>query len=188
MVRPPGASDRGPVRHASLLASFRASQLRQRPARRPVGHNPSKEVSVTHSSGLSELLTAERGPVIIGIDELDKMSEEDARQFPNDIKTVFGQRDCYYLVSVSEDAMSAFERRGMRFRDVFEDETACRWPERAVPVARSPLLLRDAEAVAMDLANDFLTMLSHQVVDCAASRGGSTDVRPRSGEARRRCP
>jgi hypothetical protein len=59
--------------------------------------------------------------LVIGIDELDKIdNEEDARQFLNDIKGVFGVRGCYYLVSVSEDAMSSFERRGMPFRDVFD--------------------------------------------------------------------
>lgn len=58
---------------------------------------------------------------VIGIDELDKMeSEEAARRFLNDIKGVFGVPRCYYLVSVSEDAMSSFERRGMPFRDVFD--------------------------------------------------------------------
>ena len=68
-----------------------------------------------------DVLASPEQPVIIGIDELDKMaSEEDARQFLSDIKTVFGQAHCYYLVSVSVDALSAFERRGMPFRDVFD--------------------------------------------------------------------
>jgi hypothetical protein len=58
---------------------------------------------------------------VIGIDELDKMESEDAaRRFLNDIKGVFGVSRCYYLVSVSEDAMSSFERRGLPFRDVFD--------------------------------------------------------------------
>jgi hypothetical protein len=58
---------------------------------------------------------------VIGIDELDKMeSEEAARRFLNDIKGVFGVHGCYYLISVSEDAMSSFERRGLPFRDVFD--------------------------------------------------------------------
>jgi hypothetical protein len=59
--------------------------------------------------------------VLIGIDELDKMrSERAADQFLNDIKGIFGVRGCYYMVSVSEDAMVSFERRGMPFRDVFD--------------------------------------------------------------------
>lgn len=59
--------------------------------------------------------------VVIGIDELDKMeSDEAAREFLNNVKGVFGVPGCYFLVSVSEDAMSAFERRGLPLRDVFD--------------------------------------------------------------------
>jgi hypothetical protein len=61
------------------------------------------------------------GRVLIGIDELDKIESEDkARQFLNDIKAIFGIEHCYYLISVSEDAVASFERRGMPFRDVFD--------------------------------------------------------------------
>lgn len=64
---------------------------------------------------------AEKRPVVIGIDELDKMaSVEEAQRFLNEIKSLFGQPDTYYLVSLSDDAMSAFERRGLPLRDVFE--------------------------------------------------------------------
>jgi hypothetical protein len=64
---------------------------------------------------------AETHYLVIGVDELDKMeSDEAARRFLNDIKGVFGVEGCYYLVSVSEDAMSTFERRGLPFRDVFD--------------------------------------------------------------------
>ncbi len=60
-------------------------------------------------------------PLIVGIDELDKMaSPKEVRSFLNDIKSLFGQSDTYYLVSVSEQAMSAFERRGLPIRDVFD--------------------------------------------------------------------
>ena len=42
------------------------------------------------------------GPVVIGIDELDKMeSDQTARKFLNDIKAIFGLHNCFYLVSVS---------------------------------------------------------------------------------------
>lgn len=59
--------------------------------------------------------------VIIGIDELDKLeSDERAQQFLNEIKALFGQEKCFYLVSVSESAMSNFERRGIPFRDTFD--------------------------------------------------------------------
>lgn len=66
-------------------------------------------------------LAAEDGSVVIGIDELDKMESEDAALgFLNDIKGVFGVSGCYFLVSISEDALSAFERRGLPFRDAFD--------------------------------------------------------------------
>jgi len=59
--------------------------------------------------------------VIIGIDELDKIgSDEDAQRFLNEIKALFGLESCFYLISVSESAMSSFERRGLPFRDVFD--------------------------------------------------------------------
>jgi hypothetical protein len=59
--------------------------------------------------------------VIIGIDELDKIeSDERARQFVNEIKGIFGIKGCYFLVSVSEEAIGSFERRGIPFRDVFD--------------------------------------------------------------------
>jgi hypothetical protein len=59
--------------------------------------------------------------LIIGIDELDKIEDESrAQQFLNDIKSIFGVPGCHFLVSVSEDAMSSFERRGLPFRDVFD--------------------------------------------------------------------
>lgn len=59
--------------------------------------------------------------VIIGIDEMDKLaSDELAQKFLNDIKSIFGLERCFYLISVSENAMSSFERRGLPFRDVFD--------------------------------------------------------------------
>lgn len=66
-------------------------------------------------------LLAENGPVVIGIDELDKMSDVDeARSFLNDMKSLFDQPKVYYLVSISEDALTDFERRGQPVRDVFD--------------------------------------------------------------------
>jgi hypothetical protein len=61
------------------------------------------------------------GGAVIGIDELDKMeSDQTAWKFLNDVKAIFGLRRCYYLVSISEDALASFERRGIPFRDVFD--------------------------------------------------------------------
>ncbi len=61
-----------------------------------------------------------RREVRIGIDELDKMDDETARRFLNEIKVIFRIPDCFFFVSISEDAMSFFERRGLPVRDVFD--------------------------------------------------------------------
>ena len=68
-----------------------------------------------------QLAAHARGQVVIGIDEMDKMESGDvAQQFLNEIKAIFGVQKVYYLVSISEGAMSSFERRGLPFRDVFD--------------------------------------------------------------------
>lgn len=59
--------------------------------------------------------------VIVAIDELDKLSSiEGARSFMNELKALFGISDCFFLISISEDAMASFETRGLPFRDVFD--------------------------------------------------------------------
>ena len=62
-----------------------------------------------------------RVPVIIGVDELDKIEDpREAQAFLNQIKGLFGDSSCLFLISISDDAMAAFERRGMPFRDTFD--------------------------------------------------------------------
>lgn len=59
--------------------------------------------------------------VIVGIDELDKMpSTETVHLFLNQAKALFGIPGCFYILSVSENAISAFERRGLPLRDVLD--------------------------------------------------------------------
>ena len=66
-------------------------------------------------------VAGEYGRVTICIDELDKLESDDkAHLFLNEIKAIFGVQKVFYLVSVSENAISAFERRGLPFRDVFD--------------------------------------------------------------------
>jgi hypothetical protein len=66
-------------------------------------------------------LAAVSGRVLVGIDELDKMESGTAAvSFINDIKGIFGVPNCFFLISISEEAMSGFERRGLPFRDVFD--------------------------------------------------------------------
>jgi hypothetical protein len=59
--------------------------------------------------------------LIVAIDELDKLASiETAREFMNELKALFGIQDCFFLISISEDAMASFETRGLPFRDVFD--------------------------------------------------------------------
>ncbi len=60
-------------------------------------------------------------PVVIGIDEIDKIEDpREAQAFLNQIKGLFADDSCLFLVSISDDAMAAFERRGTPFRDAFD--------------------------------------------------------------------
>ena len=62
-------------------------------------------------------------PVVIIIDELDKIaSPEKAQEFINEAKALFNIdfSGCLYLISVSEDALASFERRGLPIRDAFD--------------------------------------------------------------------
>ncbi len=67
-------------------------------------------------------LTANGDSVIIGIDELDKLDPPAAQRFMNELKAIFdeGISGCYYLVSVSEEALAGFHQRGLPTRDVFD--------------------------------------------------------------------
>ena len=59
--------------------------------------------------------------VFVGIDELDKIgAPEQAERFLNEIKGIFGIPHLYFMVSVSDDALTSFERRGLPLRDAFD--------------------------------------------------------------------
>ncbi|PPK69398.1 hypothetical protein V5P93_006960 [Actinokineospora auranticolor] len=59
--------------------------------------------------------------VLITIDELDKIaSAEAAERFLNEIKGLFSAPNTQFVVSVSDDALAAFERRGLGVRDAFD--------------------------------------------------------------------
>ncbi|WP_459799770.1 hypothetical protein [Herbidospora sp. RD11066] len=61
------------------------------------------------------------GRLIIGVDELDKIgTAAQAEKFINEIKTVFGIPNAYFFVTVSDDALTAFDRRGLQLRDAFD--------------------------------------------------------------------
>jgi hypothetical protein len=81
--------------------------------------------------------------VTIVIDELDKLaSDELAQRFVNEIKAVFGVPGCYYLLSISETAMSSFERRGIRFRDAFDSALDDVFRIECLPLAESRRVIR----------------------------------------------
>jgi hypothetical protein len=58
--------------------------------------------------------------IVIGIDEIDRMSAASAERFLNDIKAIFGIPQCLYLVSVSDEALTVFERRVLQGRSAFD--------------------------------------------------------------------
>jgi hypothetical protein len=59
--------------------------------------------------------------LVIAIDELDKIANaEQAHELINEIKGIFDVPGCLFLVSVSDDAVIAFERRGIPARDAFD--------------------------------------------------------------------
>jgi hypothetical protein len=59
--------------------------------------------------------------VFIGVDELDKIgTAEQAEHFLNEVKGIFGIPHLYFMVAVSDDALNAFERRGLPLRDAFD--------------------------------------------------------------------
>jgi hypothetical protein len=62
-------------------------------------------------------------PVAVILDELDKITPaERVQEFLNEVKALFAldKPGCLFLVSVSEDALALFERRGLPVRDAFD--------------------------------------------------------------------
>lgn len=63
--------------------------------------------------------------VVVVIDELDKIdSVDDVQRFINEIKGIFDAPGTQVLVSISEDALAAFELRGLPVRDAFDSAFA----------------------------------------------------------------
>ncbi|MFC4055444.1 hypothetical protein ACFOY4_37665 [Actinomadura syzygii] len=62
-----------------------------------------------------------QGRLFIGIDEVDRIVDPvSAQRFLNEVKAVFDVPHCFYLVSVSEEALAAFERRSVTLRTAFD--------------------------------------------------------------------
>ena len=52
---------------------------------------------------------------------VDKISgAKQAQRFVNELKAILGVPHCYYLISVSDDALAAYEMRGLPVRDAFD--------------------------------------------------------------------
>ena len=76
-------------------------------------------------------------PVVIGIDEVDKIEDpRTAQAFFNQIKGLFGDTQCLFLISISDDALAAYERRGLPLRDAFDSSLST--------VVALPYLTREA--------------------------------------------
>ncbi|SDD42835.1 P-loop NTPase fold protein [Actinokineospora iranica] len=81
--------------------------------------------------------------VVIAIDELDKIeSAEAAQRFINEIKGIFAAPRTQFIVSVSSDALAAFERRGLPVRDAFDSAFQEIVPVNNLDLADTSLLLR----------------------------------------------
>lgn len=104
----------------------------QRSASSELTQQPMSYPQIVHEFGaflaatiqcLSRLPNIATPSVVIILDELDKiLSPEQAQDFVNEVKALFNLEvpGFLFLVSVSEDALSSFERRGLPVRDVFD--------------------------------------------------------------------
>jgi len=59
--------------------------------------------------------------LVVGIDEIDRIEDaEKAEKFLNDVKAIFGIPNCFYIASLSADALANFERRVVSTRTAFD--------------------------------------------------------------------
>ncbi|MFF5097341.1 MULTISPECIES: P-loop NTPase fold protein [Actinosynnema] len=69
----------------------------------------------------AEVLAADGGRVVVGVDELDRIGDaEQAQRFLNEVKAVFTVDNCFFLVAVSDDALADFELSAMGARSAFD--------------------------------------------------------------------
>ncbi|TKV29724.1 hypothetical protein FDK12_02080 [Arthrobacter sp. NamB2] len=105
-----------------------------------------KDRALSHADLISELrklLQAfaeeeDSKPVIIVIDELDKISlTTDLVDTVNDLKDLFHIEGVHFIVSVSTDALLSFEQRGLVARDAFDSSFDTIVPVRALSLDES---------------------------------------------------
>lgn len=100
-------------------------------------------------------------PVVVAIDELDKMTEHDkVRQLLRDIKGIFGVPNVYFLVSVSHEAARALNLNGLTERNEFNSsfDTVVELP--ALDVAKCARLLESRGFPACPPVSEALGVLS----------------------------
>ncbi|MFJ6676859.1 hypothetical protein ACIQMJ_37665 [Actinosynnema sp. NPDC091369] len=69
----------------------------------------------------AEVVGGAGGKVLVAVDELDRIGDgEQAQRFLNELKAVFDVPNCFFLVSVSEDALGDFELAAMGVRSAFD--------------------------------------------------------------------
>lgn len=83
---------------------------------------PLNEIDVVRElRNMVDRLAADDWQVIIAIDELDKISDDnEALEFLNHVKVLFPIHECSFIVSVSQNAWSLFECRGLPLRNAFD--------------------------------------------------------------------
>ncbi|GAA4211751.1 hypothetical protein GCM10022220_34170 [Actinocatenispora rupis] len=78
------------------------------------------------------------GRLVVGIDEVDRIADPaKVERFVNDLKAMFGTRDCVYLVTVSDEALSSVEGRARGARTALDStfEELVRVPAMDLPTA-----------------------------------------------------
>lgn len=131
--------------------------------------------------GQTAALVAERGSkVLIGIDELDRISDgEGAQRFLNELKAVFNVPHCYFLVSVSEDALAEFELAAMGMRTALDSafDTIVRVDYFSFEQARTLLnrRIRDLPEQFAALAYVFSGGLARELARTAETIAGDCD-------------
>jgi KAP family P-loop domain len=123
--------------------------------------------------------------IVIGIDEIDRIGTESAERFLNEIKAIFGIRQCLYLVSVSDEALALFEQRVLQGRSVFDstfDEVvrareltfeSCRQLLRRRIAGIPDTLIAFCQVMSGGLPRDLIRTARQVVETCAA---GKTEI------------
>lgn len=100
-----------------------AQEVTRQPMSYPAVVHEFREFLKTTITCVSALPAMATPCVVIILDEVDKiLAAEEAQEFVNEVKALFtlDVPGFLFLVSVSEDALASFERRGLPVRDAFD--------------------------------------------------------------------